>query len=61
MLPLSPPEFSEGARGARPLPRWLRRLGIAAIAALHLAAVYCLASVEYGPFANTLALLTRAA
>lgn len=62
MLPLSPSEFPDGARGARPerRSRWLGWFGAATIAALHLAAVYCLASVEYGPFANTLALLTWA-
>ena len=60
MLPLSSSELPDGARGARPARRWLRGLGVAAIAALHLAAVYCLASVEYGPFANALALLTWA-
>ncbi len=60
MVPLSPSELPEGAGGAAPAARgrWLWAAGVAAIAALHLAAVYCLASVEYGPFANTLALLT---
>ncbi|TKT72258.1 LTA synthase family protein [Afipia massiliensis] len=39
---------------------WLWFLRVALIAAMHLAAVYLLASVEYGPFAMTLALLTWA-
>lgn len=39
---------------------WLWRLRMSLIAAMHLAAVYVLASVEYGPFANTVALLTWA-
>jgi hypothetical protein len=39
---------------------WLWRLRVALIAAMHLAAVYILASEEYGPFANTVALLTWA-
>ncbi len=39
---------------------WLWRLRVALIAAMHLTAVYILASVEYGPFANTVALLTWA-
>jgi hypothetical protein len=62
MLPLSPSELPGGAGGVTPGPRG-RRLwgaGVAAIAALHLVAVYCLASFEYGPLANTLALLTWA-
>ena len=37
---------------------WLWRLRVALIATMHLTAVYVLASVEYGPFAMTLALLT---
>lgn len=39
---------------------WPWRLRVALIAAMHLAAVYILASEEYGPFANTVALLTWA-
>ncbi|MBB5054839.1 phosphoglycerol transferase MdoB-like AlkP superfamily enzyme [Afipia massiliensis] len=39
---------------------WLWSLRVALIVAMHLAAVYLLASVEYGPFAMTLALLTWA-
>ncbi|MGL4558658.1 MAG: LTA synthase family protein, partial [Afipia sp.] len=39
---------------------WLWRLRVALIAAMHVAAVWILASVEYGPFANTVALLTWA-
>ena len=39
---------------------WLWSLRVALIAAMHLVAVYLLASVEYGPFAMTLALLTWA-
>ena len=39
---------------------WLWRLRVTLIAAMHLTAVYVLASVEYGPFAMTLALLTWA-
>lgn len=39
---------------------WLWRLRVALIVATHLTAVYVLASVEYGPFANTVALLTWA-
>nr|HAQ93647.1 phosphoglycerol transferase [Afipia sp.] len=37
---------------------WLWRIRVALIAAMHLTAIYVLASVEYGPFAMTLALLT---
>lgn len=37
---------------------WLWRLRVALIAAIHLAAIHILASVEYGPFAITVALLT---
>lgn len=39
---------------------WPWRLRVALITAMHLTAVYILASVEYGPFAMTLALLTWA-
>lgn len=39
---------------------WLWRLRVTLIAAMHVAAVWILASVEYGPFANTVALLTWA-
>ena len=39
---------------------WRRQLAALIVAALHLAAFYVLASVEYGPFAMTLALLTLA-
>jgi hypothetical protein len=39
---------------------WLWPLRIALIAGIHLAAVYILTSVEYGPFAITVALLTWA-
>jgi hypothetical protein len=39
---------------------WLWSLRVSLIAAMHLVAVYLLASVEYGPFAMTLALLTWA-
>lgn len=39
---------------------WLWSLRVALIAATHVAAVCVLASVEYGPFANTVALLTWA-
>lgn len=39
---------------------WLWSLRVALIAAMHLVAVYLLASVEYGPFAMTVALLTWA-
>jgi len=39
---------------------WLWGLRVALIAGVHLVAVYLLASVEYGPFAMTLALLTWA-
>ena len=39
---------------------WLWFLRVALIAAMHLAAIYVLASVEYGPFAMTVALLTWA-
>jgi hypothetical protein len=37
---------------------WLWRARVALIAAMHLVAIVVLASVEYGPFANTVALLT---
>ncbi|MES2749985.1 MAG: LTA synthase family protein [Pseudomonadota bacterium] len=40
--------------------RWFWRLRVALIAAMHLTAIYILASVEYGAFANTVALLTWA-
>lgn len=39
---------------------WPWRLRVALIGAMHLTAVYILASEEYGPFANTVALLTWA-
>ncbi|MGD9838080.1 MAG: sulfatase-like hydrolase/transferase [Afipia sp.] len=39
---------------------WIWSLRVALIAATHVAAVCVLASVEYGPFANTVALLTWA-
>lgn len=39
---------------------WLWRLRVTLIAATHLTAVYILASIEYGPFAMTVALLTWA-
>ncbi|MBI5322399.1 MAG: sulfatase-like hydrolase/transferase [Bradyrhizobium sp.] len=54
---LSETAKAEAGRGAGRTRGWRNRIGIACIAALHLAALYALLTTEFGPFAITLAVL----